>query len=47
VARDDGNEENRNKTEESDEGGLDGLHGECLVVGGWRPTAQRARDEPG
>lgn len=44
VAGDDGDEENRDKTDERDEKGHDGLHGRCLVVGGWRPTAERACD---
>jgi hypothetical protein len=44
VAGDDGDEENRDKTEERDEEGCDGLHGGWLVVGGWRPTAERACD---
>ena len=43
VAGDDGDEENRDKTEERDEEGH-GLHGGWLVVGGWRPTAERACD---
>jgi hypothetical protein len=44
VAGDDGDEENRDKTEERDEEGHDGLHGRCLVVGGRQATAERACD---